>query len=74
MDEGYPNFRVFRAMLRRINATILSEIDKASCQIVYQMYSRGNPRPPCGKSWSRIITVMPVGRESGLEDIAMPQY
>ena len=44
----------------RIFATILSEIDKAPCQIVYHMYSRGNPRHPCGKSWPRNITVVPV--------------
>ena len=61
-------------MLQRIYATILSEIEKASCQIVYHMYSRGNPRPSCGKSWPRIITVVHVGRQSGLEDITMPQY
>ena len=30
-------------------ATNLSEIDKTLYQIVY--HSRGNPRPPCGKSW-----------------------
>ena len=28
------------------------------------MYSRGNPRPPCGKSWVRIITAVPVDRQS----------
>ena len=61
-------------MLRRIYATILNEIDKASYQIVYHMYSRGNPRPPYGKSWPRIITVVPVGRQSGLKDTSMPQY
>ena len=53
-----------------IYATILSEIDKFACQIVYHLYSRGNPRPPCGKSWLRIIT---VGHQSGLEDTTMPQ-
>ena len=60
MDEGYPKVIVFHAMLQRIYATILSEIDKGPCQIVYHIYSRGNPRPPCGKSWLRIITVVPV--------------
>ena len=68
------SFRVFRAMLQRIYATILSEIDRGPCQIVYHMYSQGNPRPPCGKSWPRIITVVPVGRQSGLEDTTVPQY
>ena len=67
-------FRVFCAMLQRIYATILSEIDKAPCQIVYHMYSQGNSRPPCGKSWPRIITVVPVGHQSGLKDTTMPQY
>ena len=50
----------------------LNEINKAPCQIVYHMYSRRNPRPPCGKSC--IITVMPVGHQSGLKDTTMPQY
>ena len=51
-----------------------NEIDKAPCQIVYHMYSRGNPRPLCGKSWPRIITAVPVGCQSGLEDTTMAQY
>ena len=61
-------------MLRRIYATILSEIDKAPCKIAYNMYSRGNPRPHCGKSWPTIITAVPVLRQSGLEDTTMPHY
>ena len=56
------NFRVFRALLqqgyvRKIYATNLSEIDKTLYQIAY--HSRGNPRPPCGKSWESVLS--PVG-------------
>ena len=36
-------------------ATNLSEIDKTLYQIAY--HSRGNPRPPCGKSQLGIGTV-----------------
>ena len=61
-------------MLQRIYDTILREINKAPCQIVYNMYSRGNPRPPCDKSWPRLITVLPVGHQNVLEDTTMPQY
>ena len=56
--EGHPKNCAFFApsaiqgYVRKVYATNLSEIDKTLYQIAY--HSRGNPRPPCGKSWDWI--------------------
>ena len=56
-DEGYVSFRIFRGLLngyiQRTYTTILSEIDKAPYHVIY--HSRGNPRPPYGKSWESVL-------------------
>ena len=49
-------------------AISLSEIDKTLYQIVY--HSRGNPRPPCGKSWESVLP--PVGQSKWIDNITMP--
>ena len=65
MEPGFSQMKVIQKILhfcallhgyvRRIFAANLSEIDKASYQIVY--HSQGNPSlgPPCGKSWESVL-------------------
>ena len=45
--------------------TNLSEIGKTLYQIAY--HSRGNPRPPCGKSWESVLS--PVGQSKWTDNI-----
>ena len=52
----------------KMYATNLSEIDKTLYQVVY--HGRGNPRPPCGKSWESVLS--PVGQSKWTDDITMP--
>ena len=65
-------FSRFRALLqgyvRKMYAANLGEIDKTLYQIVY--HSRGNPRPPCGKSWESVLS--PVGQSKWTDNIIMP--
>ena len=44
--------------VRKMYATNLSEIDKTLYQIAN--HSRGNPRPPCGKSWESVVAGGPI--------------
>ena len=54
-------------MYENLYATNLSEIDKTLYQIVY--HSRGNPSPPCGKSWESAGTVLsPVGQSKWIDN------
>ena len=56
-----------RLAVRKMYGTNLSEIDKTLYQIVY--HSRGNPRPPCGKSWESALS--PVGQSKWTDNITM---
>ena len=64
-------FHIFRTLLqgyvRKIYATNLIEIDKTLYQIAY--HSRGNPRPPCGKSWESVLS--PVGQSKCTDNITI---
>ena len=59
MKPGHPKIFAFFApsatrLCTKMYATNLSEIDKTLYQIAY--HSRGNPRPPCGKSWESVLS------------------